>query len=55
MSYETKVILTLLSHQVAKAKTVKAAYTAIINAANVEGVHLPDYETYLKELEKDEN
>jgi hypothetical protein len=53
MAYETKVILTLLSQQVAKAKTLKEAYTAIARAANVEGVKLPSYEELRKELEEE--
>ena len=54
MAYETKVILTLLSQQVGKAKTVKEAYTAVVAAANVEGMQLPTYEEFqesLKELQ----
>jgi hypothetical protein len=51
MAYETKVIMALLAQQVGKAKTVKEAYSAIVKAANVEGVKLPSYEEYLTELE----
>ena len=50
MAYETKVILTLLAQQVGMAKTVKEAYTAIVRAANVEGVALPTYEEFMKEM-----
>jgi hypothetical protein len=50
MAYETKVILTLLAQQVGKAKNLKEAYTCIIKAANVEGLELPTYEEYKKEI-----
>ena len=52
MAYETKVILALLAQQVGKAKSVKEAYTAIVKAANVEGMQLVSYEEFLKELEE---
>ena len=58
MSYETKVILTLLAQQVGKAKNLKEAYTFIVTAANVEGFELPSYEDFQKkvrELEEDSN
>jgi len=51
MAYETKVILTLLAQQVGKAKSIKEAYNAIVRAANVEGMQLPSYEDFLKEME----
>ena len=54
MAYETKVIMALLAQQVGKAKTVKEAYTAIVKAANVEGLKLPTYEEYLTELEAEQ-
>ena len=52
MAYETKVILTLLSQQVAKCKTIKEAYTLIINAAKVEGIELPSYEDLMRQIEE---
>ena len=52
MSYETKVILALLAQQIAKASSVREAYTMVADAANVEGVKLPDYDEYLKKLEE---
>ncbi|MCL2108596.1 MAG: hypothetical protein FWH20_04530 [Oscillospiraceae bacterium] len=54
MAYETKVILTLLAEQAAKAKTTKETYNAIRRAANVEGLQLPPYEEYQKELQENE-
>ena len=51
MAYETKVILTLLAQQVGNCKTVKEAYTYIINAAKVEGLELPSYEDFVKQAE----
>ena len=54
MAYETKVILTLLAQQVGKAKSLREAYTSIVEAASVEGLQLPSYDEYrekLKELE----
>lgn len=52
MAYETKVILALLAQQVAKAESVKEAYTMIVQAANVEGVELPTYEEMVKRLKE---
>ena len=52
MAYETKVILMLLAQQVGRAKTIKEAYTIIAAAANVEGVKLPTFEEFQKELEE---
>ena len=52
MAYETKVILMLLAQQVAKSKTVKEAYNAIARAASVEGVLLPPFEEFLREIEE---
>ena len=52
MAYETKVILTLLAQHIGRAKTIKEAYTLIVKAANVEGVKLPSYEEFQKELEE---
>jgi hypothetical protein len=50
MAYETKVILTLLSQLVGRAKSVKEAYTLIVKAANVEGVALPSYDQFMQEI-----
>ena len=55
MAYETKVILTLLAQQVGKSKTIKEAYNAIVRAANVEGLSLPTYEEFVKELDAEQN
>ena len=56
MAYETKVILTLLSQQIGRARNIKEAYTIIVKAANFEGVKLPSYEDFQKELlELEEN
>ena len=52
VSYETKVILTLLAQQVGKAKSLKEAYTFIINAASVEGLELPSYEEFQKKVKE---
>lgn len=51
MTYETKVILQLLSQQIGNAKTVKEAYTLVVKAASVEGLFLPTYEEFKKEME----
>jgi len=53
MTYETKVILTLLAQQIAQAKSVKEAYAAIKRAANVEGLQLPPMEELLRELKEE--
>ena len=52
MAYETKVILSLLAKNIGKARNVKEAYKAVVDAANVEGLLLPDYDEYQKELEE---
>ena len=52
MAYETKVILALLSQQIGRAKTIKEAYTLVVQAANIEGFQLPSYEEFQKELEE---
>ncbi|MDR2183020.1 MAG: hypothetical protein LBE55_02490 [Clostridiales bacterium] len=52
MPYETKVILSLLAKNVGKAKSVKEAYLAVVDSANVEGLLLPTYEEYQQELKK---
>ena len=54
MASETKVFLALLAQQVGKAKSVKEAYSAIVKAANVEGMQLPSYEDFLKEIEEEQ-
>ena len=52
MASETKVILALLSQQIGRAKTIKEAYTLVVQAANIEGFQLPSYEEFQKELEE---
>ena len=52
MAYETKVILLLLSQQVGKAKTLREAYTAIVDAASVEGLQLPSYEEFQEKVKE---
>ena len=51
MAYETKVIMTLLAERIARARTVKEAYTVVAKAAGVKGLKLPTYEETLKEFE----
>ena len=55
MAYETKVILSLLANSVGRAQSVEEAYTYIVEAANVEGLKLPDYDDFLKKLQKESN
>ena len=52
-AYETKVILTLLAHQVAMSKSIEEAYAAIRRAANVEGLQLPPLDEFLREIEQE--
>ncbi|MCL2198883.1 MAG: hypothetical protein FWB80_08170 [Defluviitaleaceae bacterium] len=54
MAYETKVILTALAERIVKADSVKEAYGAVRRAASVEGVQLPQYDDFKKELEKED-
>ena len=51
MAYETKVILSLLAQRIFKSETIEEAYTAIVEAANVEGLQLPTYEERMKKTE----
>jgi hypothetical protein len=53
VAYETKVILTLLAEQAAKAKSTKEVYNAIRSAANVEGVQLPTFEELKEKLSEE--
>jgi hypothetical protein len=53
VAFETKVILTILAERIALADTVKEAYGAVQRASNVEGVKLPPYEEFRKELLKE--
>jgi hypothetical protein len=53
MAYETKVILSLLAENAAKAKTPKEVYNCIRNAASVEGLKLLPYEECRKKLEEE--
>ena len=53
MASETKVILTLLAHQVALSKNIAEAYAAIRRAANVEGLQLPPLDELLQEIERE--
>ena len=50
MAYETKVNLMLLAQQIAKCETIEEAYNAIAMAANVEGMNLPTFEEFKREL-----
>lgn len=52
-TYETKVILTLLAHQIATSKSVEEAYAAVRRAANVEGLQLPPLDEFLREIEQE--
>ena len=55
MAYETKVILALLAQQIGRSKSIKEAYTTVIMAANVEGLELPSYEEFIKQIEKEKD
>jgi len=50
MSYETKVILSMLAEYVGRAETVEEAYEFIVQAANVEGLKLANYDEFQKKL-----
>jgi len=53
LAYETKVILTLLARQIAKSETIAEAYGAVLMAANVEGVQLPELDEMIKKIEEE--
>ena len=55
MAYETKVILSLLAKSVGNSKSIKEAYEHIVEAANVEGMKLPNYSEFIKAKEEAEN
>ena len=52
MAFEIKAILSALADSIAKSKTLKEAYMAVMKAANVEGVSIPTYEDAMKEIEE---
>ncbi|MCL2575908.1 MAG: hypothetical protein FWE33_05690 [Defluviitaleaceae bacterium] len=52
MAYETKVILTLLAEYIGRAATVEEAYECVVKAANVEGLKLPSYAEFQKQIKK---
>jgi len=51
MAYDTKALLSSLAQNVAKSKSVKEAYLAVMKTANVEGVHVPTYDEAIEEIE----
>jgi hypothetical protein len=53
LAYETKVILALLARQIAKAETIAEAYGAVLMAANVEGMQLPELDEMVKKIEEE--
>jgi len=53
MAYETKVILTMLAEYTGRAKSLKEVYNFVARAANVEGIVLPSYEEFQKQLEEE--
>ncbi|MCL2527355.1 MAG: hypothetical protein FWE42_02960 [Defluviitaleaceae bacterium] len=53
MAYETKVILTMMAEFIGRAKSLKEVYNFVVRAANVEGVVLPSYEEFQKQLEEE--
>jgi len=53
MAYETKVILQQLAERIVVADTLEEAYGAVQRAASVEGVKLPTYDEYKKEIMKE--
>ena len=53
MAFDTKALLAVLGEGVGRAKTVREAYKYIQKAANVEGVRLPSYDDFLKEVEEE--
>ena len=52
MAYETKVILTMLSESIGRAKSLREAYDYVVNAANVEGVRLPSYDDFQEKVKE---
>ncbi|MCL2378942.1 MAG: hypothetical protein FWC77_07435 [Defluviitaleaceae bacterium] len=53
MAYETKVILTMLAEYIGRAKSVEEAYNFVVKAANAEGLQLPSYAEFQKELKNE--
>ena len=54
MAYETKVILTMLAEYIGKAKTIREAYNFVVKAANVEGLELPSFDEFQRNLESED-
>jgi len=52
LAYDTKALISSIALNVAKSKTLKEAYVAIMKTANVEGVCLPSYEEQLNEIKE---
>ncbi|MCL2852092.1 MAG: hypothetical protein FWE20_03525 [Defluviitaleaceae bacterium] len=54
MAYETKLIMKLLARYIAKASSVKEAYSAVKDIANAEDVILPSYEEMVQIIKSEE-
>jgi len=52
MAYDTKALLSLIANAIAKSETLKEAYAAIMEAANVEGVSILSYEEAKEKIEE---
>lgn len=55
MAYETKVILKMISQIIGNASSLRDAYEKVVDAASVEGLELPDYDTYQQKFNKKED
>jgi len=53
MAYETKVILTMIADALARAETLREAYGFVVRAANAEGLQLPTYDEFKKQIEEE--
>ncbi|MCL2856042.1 MAG: hypothetical protein FWE21_10605 [Defluviitaleaceae bacterium] len=53
MTYETKVLLALLSESIGRAKSVREAYNLVVKVADVEDVKLPSYDDFLQNIEEE--
>jgi hypothetical protein len=52
MAYDTKLIIRLIADNIAKSESLREAYDSVVEAANIEGVKLPNYKEAREEIER---
>jgi len=51
LASETKIILTMAAEYIGRAKSIKEAYNFVVKAANAEGLELPSFEEFQRNLD----